>query len=103
MKARIDTGRFGIRVFFLLIVQTVCLAALPSGAPAVQEITGTVICTELPGESDTGQIQQAGIRQHQNRSSLTYQRKACDAAVIRRSYTLPVRRTLVLNQVRNDN
>ena len=102
MKARIDTGRFGIRVFFLLIVQTVCLAALPSGTAAVQQITGTVICTECSDASSSDEAEQSVILQ-MKRNWLSQHSASSEAAVLCRTYTLPVRRTPVLNQVRNNN
>ena len=53
MKARIEQHRLGFRMIFLLIVQTVCLAALPNGTVAVQQISGTVTNPLLHRRSST--------------------------------------------------
>ena len=101
MKARLETGRIRFRVIFLLLVQTVCLAALPNGTAAVQQITGTVIVTELSGQN-TGTVQQdpqSGIRQ-MRKSAVTP-----EAAVLNTAYmqtALPCRRTPVRSKVRMD-
>ncbi len=103
MKARLETGRIRFRVIFLLLVQTVCLAALPNGTAVVQQITGTVICTELSGQ-ETGSVKQdpqSGIRQMRKSAVMpetaAVQNTACSQTA------LPCRRTPVRNKVRMDN
>ena len=104
MKARIERRRIGFRMIFLLIVQTVCLAALPTGTVAVQQISGTVICTEFPEQASC-------IKQQDMRSGIRRMQKK-DIPVIAASAVLltacavcalPPRRTPVRNQVRMDN
>ncbi len=101
MKARIEQHRIGFRMIFLLIVQTVCLAALPAGTVTVQQITGTVVCTELSESPAASQELFAGIRrQHQN-----YLPVLAAAAVVLTSCAvcaLPADRTPVQNKVRMD-
>ncbi|MBR3419438.1 MAG: hypothetical protein IKG82_12160 [Oscillospiraceae bacterium] len=101
MKARIEQHRIGFRMIFLLIVQTVCLAALPAGTVTVQQITGTVVCTELSESPAASQEQSANIRQqHQN-----YLPVLAAAAVVLTSCVvcaLPADRTPVRNKVRMD-
>ncbi len=104
MKARIDQSRIGFRMIFLLIVQTVCLAALPAGTAAVQQISGTVICTELPEQAACTEPQdmRSGIRQMQKQTL-----PVTDTAVVLLTAAavcaLPLTRTPVRNKVRMDN
>lgn len=101
MKARIEQHRIGFRMIFLLIVQTVCLAALPTGTVAVQQITGTVVCTELTESPAASQEQFAGIRRQQQ----DYLPVLVTAAVVLTSCAvcaLPADRTPVQNKVRMD-
>lgn len=101
MKARIEQHRIGFRMIFLLIVQTVCLAALPNGTVAVQQISGTVICTESDESPAASQTQYQAIRrQRQNILPIIV-----PAAVILTSCAvcaLPSVRTPVRNKVRMD-
>ena len=102
MKARLETGRIRFRVIFLLLVQTVCLAALPYGTAAVQQITGTVIVTELSGQN-TGTVQQdpqSGIRQ-MRKSAFTPEAAAVQNTAYMQT-ALPCRRTPVRSKVRMD-
>lgn len=103
MKARLETGRIRFRVIFLLLVQTVCMAALPNGTAVVEQITGTVICTELSGQETSSEKQepQSGIRQRRNLTDTP------DTAAVQNTVcsqtALPCRRTPVRNKVRMDN
>lgn len=102
MKARIEQRRIGFRMIFLLIVQTVCLAALPTGTVAVQQITGTVVCTELDSSPAASQVQFTDIRQRQQ----NYLPVLAAAVIVLTSCAvcaLPAYRTPVQNKVRMDN
>ena len=103
MKARIETGRIRFRVIFLLLVQTVCLAALPNGTTAVQQISGAVICTELAEENPEAvrQNPQSVIRQMQKSAYLHASGAGKKPVCVLTA--LPCRRTLVQSKVRMDN
>ena len=100
MKARIEQHRIGFRMIFLLIVQTVCLAALPNGTTDVQQVSGAVVCAELTDSTADAPEQNAGIRQNQPVLPVI-----AAASVILISCTacaLPADRTPVLDKVRMD-
>lgn len=102
MKARIEQRRIGIRIIVLLIVQTVCLAAIPSGAVAVRRISGTVICTETDSSPADSAEQEAGIRQQQHRRDIAVTAAAAALLISCTGCALIPNRTPVQNKVRMD-
>lgn len=66
VKVRLTENRIGFRMIFLLLVQTVCMAAIPAAGVTVQQVTGSVICLQLAEDDAPAQPDaQTGVRNRQ--------------------------------------